>query len=64
MQSQDNAADGNEVCRPEWMMLNRLFSYCTRSLPAGGRRAGQGASPEPSMRRCSRTDCLFSVPQR
>ena len=40
------------ACRPEWVKLNHLLSYCARPLiPADGE-----AAP-----RCNSKDCLFSA---
>ncbi|HYD62694.1 MAG TPA: hypothetical protein VEC35_20230 [Noviherbaspirillum sp.] len=47
-------------CQPEWLRLNHLLSYCTRTLPQAAGITGQDASPEIAPR-CNRKDCLFSA---
>lgn len=48
--------DTPSACRPEWVKLNHLLSYCTRPLlPAGGQADNQ------ALPRCNHQGCLFSA---
>ncbi|WP_420477007.1 hypothetical protein [Noviherbaspirillum sp. ST9] len=51
------------LCTPEWMHLNHLLSYCTRTLAAGG-RSSPDTDDGTDSKRCNRKDCLFSATRR
>jgi len=49
--------DDDARCRPRWVHLNHLLSYCTRTLAvddASAESTGEGTL-------CRRKDCLFSA---
>lgn len=58
MQPEKNALH-DDICEPEWVMLNHLLSYCAKSLPATD--AVKGGKPGPSEPRCKRKNCLFGA---
>jgi hypothetical protein len=43
-------------CRPEWVKLNHLLSYCTRPLISSDSASSAETAP-----RCNHHDCLFSA---
>jgi len=46
-------------CHPEWIHLNPLLSYCTRTLFTGPK--AQHDDSADGAGRCRRKDCLFSA---
>ncbi|WP_141104130.1 hypothetical protein [Noviherbaspirillum denitrificans] len=49
-------------CRPEWIRLNPLLSWCTRQQAAPSGAAAEDATS--TAPRCTRQDCLFSAARR
>ena len=55
--------DSETACRPEWLRLNHLLSYCTTPLAPAGDPADDASSPADAPR-CNGKDCLFSAKRR
>jgi hypothetical protein len=57
---EEKTRTGNEPCNPEWFELNRLLTYCAKSVSQPMPGAVQDAATVPDgARLCNRNTCVF-----
>lgn len=56
----DKPVETETACRPEWVHLNHMLSFCIRPLPSMSGRECAGDGPNDN-RSCDHKRCLFSA---